>query len=124
MPAAAVAQIQTSAPQISDDSPFRGGVPTGMASPTAITLTLGDVIQRALTNNLGIVTSQGEIDRARGARRVAMSELLPNLSTRFSDTRQLANLEAFGFPATQAGFPKTVGPFSVFDVRVFLTQSV
>ena len=118
------AQIQTSAPQISDDSPLRGSVPRGMATAAPIRLTLGDVIQRALTNNLGIVTSEGEIDRARGARRVAMSDLLPNLSTRFSDTRQLVNLEAFGFPATQAGFPKTVGPFSVIDVRVFLTQAI
>ena len=118
------AQIQTSTPQISEDSPFRGGVPAGMASAMPIALTLGDVIQRALTNNLGIVTSEGDIDRARGVRRVAMSELLPNLSGRFSDSRQLANLEAFGFPASKFGFPKTVGPFSVFDIRLLLTQSI
>lgn len=123
-PAPVFAQIQTSAPQISDDSPFRGGVPTGMATATPITLTLGDVIQRALAHNLGIVTSEGEIDRARGARRIAMSELLPNLSARLSDTRQVTNLEAFGFPIEGSGLPKVVGPFSVFDVRLFLTQSV
>src|SRR5205814_2719799 len=27
-------------------------------------------------------------------------------------------------PATRAGFPKTVGPFSVFDLRLLLTQSI
>ena len=122
--APASAQIQTSAPQVADDSPFRGGVPTGTATAAPLTLTLGDVLQRALVNNLGIITSAGEMDRARGARRVAMSELLPNLSTRLSDTRQFSNLEAFGFPVARTGLPRVVGPFSVFDVRVFLSQSV
>jgi outer membrane protein TolC len=122
--APALAQIQTSAPQISDDSPFRGGVPTGMASPMPIALTLGGVIERALTNNLGIVTSEGDIDRARGVRRVAMSELLPNFGGRLQEARQITNLEAFGFPLEGTGLPKVVGPFNVFDVRVFLSQSI
>ncbi len=122
--ASASAQIRTSAPQISDDSPFRGAVPTGTAVPEPLMLSLGDVIQRALANNLGLLTSEDAIDRARGARRVAMSELLPDLSTRLSDTRQFTNLEAFGFPVSRAGLPRVVGPYSVFDVRVFLTQSV
>jgi outer membrane protein TolC len=120
----ASAQILTSAPQVSDDSPLRGGIPTGMATAAPITLTLGDVLQRALEYNLGIVTSVGDIDRARGARRIARSDLMPNLWTRLQDTRQFANLEAFGFPIEGTGLPKVVGPFSVFDVRVFLSQAV
>jgi outer membrane protein TolC len=120
----AIAQVQTSAPQISDDSPFRRGVPAGTASAEPLMLSLGDVIQRALVNNLGIVTSLDAMDRARGARRVAMSELLPNLSARVGDTRQMTNLEAFGLPLASTGLPRVVGPFSVFDVRVFLSQAV
>src|SRR4051812_6417247 len=96
--APAAAQIQTSTPQISDDSPFRGGVPMGTATPTPIALTLGDVIQRALANNLGLITSEGEIDRARGVERVAYADLLPNLYGRLGVSRQITNLEAFGFP--------------------------
>lgn len=122
--APASAQIRISAPQISDDSPFRGSVPSGTATAEPLMLSLGDVIQRALVNNLGILTSEDAINRARGARRVAMSALLPNLSTRLGDTRQLTNLEAFGFPVSGTGLPKVVGPFSVFDVRLFLSQSV
>jgi outer membrane protein TolC len=89
-----------------------------------LTLSLGDVIQRALVNNLGIVTSVDAMDRARGARRVAMSELLPNFSARLGDTRQVVNLEAFGIPVAETGLPRVVGPFSVFDVRVFLSQAI
>jgi outer membrane protein TolC len=89
-----------------------------------LTLSLGDVIQRALVNNLGIVTSVDAMDRARGTRRVAMSELLPNLSARLGDTRQIVNLEAFGIPIAETGLPRVVGPFSVFDVRVFLSQAI
>lgn len=122
--APAAAQIRTSAPQVSDDSPFRGGVPKGMPSPEPLALSLSGVIQRALENNLGLLTSEDAVDRARGTQRVAMSELLPNLSARLGDTRQFTNLEAFGFPVSRTGFPKVAGPFSVFDVRVFLSQSV
>ena len=122
--APAAAQIQTSTPQISDDSPFRGGVPMGTATPTPIALTLGDVIQRALANNLGLITSEGDIDRARGVQRVAFADLLPNLYGRLSESRQITNLEAFGFPLEGSGLPKVVGPFSVFDIRVFLTQAI
>ncbi len=120
----ASAQIRTSAPQISDDSPLRRGVPAGTATAEPLMLSLGDVIQRALVNNLGIVTSEDAMDRARGTRRIAMSELLPNLSARLGDTRQMTNLEAFGIPVAGTGLPRVVGPFSVFDVRVFLRQAV
>ena len=59
-----------------------------------------------------------------GARRVALSELLPNFSARLGDTRQVVNLEAFGIPVAEPGLPRVVGPFNVFDVRVFLSQAI
>ena len=61
--------------------------------------------------------------QAQGARWQALSELLPNVSGRVAETRQLVNLAAFGFPLP-AGFPSIVGPFNVFDARVYLTQSI
>jgi outer membrane protein TolC len=43
-------------------------------------------------------------------------------------SRRKNNLEAFGFPLNAspliATFPKIVGPFTVYDVRVFLSQSI
>jgi outer membrane protein TolC len=48
---------------------------------------------------------------------------MPNLNGRLSETRQEVNLAAFGFPLP-AGIPAFVGPFNVFDARVYLTQSV
>ncbi|HVQ12516.1 MAG TPA: TolC family protein, partial [Vicinamibacterales bacterium] len=56
-------------------------------------------------------------------RAVALSDLLPHVSGRVSQERRKTNLEAFGFPL-RAEFPRIVGPFSVFDARVFLSQTV
>jgi outer membrane protein TolC len=53
----------------------------------------------------------------------ALSGMLPNINGRISETRQKINLEAFGFPLP-AGIPSLVGPFNVFDARVYLSQSV
>jgi outer membrane protein TolC len=44
------------------------------------------------------------------------------------ETRRETNLEAFGFPLNRfslgTSFPSVVGPFNVFDARVFVEQSV
>src|SRR6185369_11272830 len=45
------------------------------------------------------------------------------INGRLAETRQLVNLAAFGFPLP-AGIPSIVGPFNVFDARIYLTQSV
>jgi outer membrane protein TolC len=60
---------------------------------------------------------------ATGNRAVALSDLLPHVSGRVSQERRKTNLEAFGFPLREE-FPRIVGPFSVFDARVFLSQTV
>src|SRR5262249_14826280 len=47
---------------------------------------------------------------------------------RVTETRQKLNLAAFGFGSTPGGpfadFPSVVGPFSVFDARIYLSQAV
>ena len=57
-----------------------------------------------------------------------LSELLPNINGRVSETRQTINLAAFGFGSgTDSPFgniPLVIGPFNVFDARIFLSQSV
>ncbi len=104
-------------------SPFQRGIPTGTATAAPLALTIADAVQRALEHNLGVVLAEQRVDQAGGARWRALSDLLPNLNARISGTREQVNLAAFGFPLP-AGIPSVVGPFNVFDARVFLAQSV
>ena len=74
-----------------------------------------------------ITTSERSKPRARwssatGTRRIAFSELLPNLSATLSEARRKTNLEAFGFPLGP-GFPRVVGPYNVVDARLTVTQT-
>jgi outer membrane protein TolC len=103
--------------------PFLGGVPSGPPTQETLTLTIADVITRALEHNLGVLISEQGVNRARGTRLSALSALLPNVNGRVAESRQKVNLEAFGFPLP-AGVPAVVGPFNVFDARVSVSQSV
>jgi len=120
LPVASFAQERQSLPI---DSPFRGGVPQGMVTSDTLKLSVLDVIKRALDHNLGVLLAEESANDATGNRRVALSELLPNVSGRVTQERRKTNLEAFGFPLREE-FPRIVGPFSVFDARLFLTQTV
>jgi outer membrane protein TolC len=113
---------RTPAPPRSRD-PFLGSVPSGEPTSESLVLTIADAINRALARNLGVLLAEDGIGRARGARWRALSELLPNISGRVTETRQQLNLAAFGFPLP-AGFPSIVGPFNVFDARISLSQSI
>jgi outer membrane protein TolC len=115
-------------PTLPPNSPFAGGVPEGMVVKDTLQLTVLEVIERALRHNLGVLLSEQSTERASGTRAVALADLLPNVTASASVSRRKNNLEAFGFPLNAspliATFPKIVGPFTVFDARVFLTQSV
>jgi len=104
-------------------SPFQRGVPSGSATAEPIALTIVDAIQRALEHNLGLLLAEERAGHAGGTRWQSLSELLPTVSGRLSATREKVNLEAFGFPLP-AGFPGIVGPFNVYDARLFVTQSI
>lgn len=119
-PGAAPAQLR---PALPPGSPFAGGVPSGTATGETLSLTVLDVIERALERNLGALLAEEETEQAAGARRVALSGLLPHVSGAVRQSRQKINLEAFGFPLQDA-FPRVVGPFNVFDARVYLSQAV
>jgi outer membrane protein TolC len=115
------AQAQTSS------SPFLGGVPSGTPSTTVETITVVGAITRALEHNLGPLVAELAVGRAQGARWRALAELLPNVNGRVSETRQQLNLAAFGFGGGSSPFPDIptiVGPFNVFDARIYLSQSV
>ena len=120
LPVASFAQVRPSLPP---GSPFGGGVPQGTVISDTLKLSVLDVIKRALDHNLGALLAEEDANDATGNRAVALSDLLPHVSGRVSQERRKTNLEAFGFPLRE-DFPRIVGPFSVFDARVFLTQTV
>jgi outer membrane protein TolC len=106
---------------------FLGGVPSGTRTTETITITVLDAMNRALEHNLGVLTAEEQLGHARGTRWRELSALLPNISARVSESRLQNNLQAFGFGSFGSAFgnvPTIVGPFNVFDARVYLTQSV
>jgi outer membrane protein TolC len=107
---------------------FLGGVPSGTSTGAVVTITVIEAITRALEHNLGVLAAEQAMGRAQGARWRALADLLPNVNGRVSDTRQEINLAAFGFASSPGtpfeGIPSIVGPFNVFDARVYLSQSI
>ncbi len=117
------AQSPPAAPARQIPQTFLGSVPTGTPTAQPLTLSILDVINRALEHNLGILLADTERGRAEGARWRALGEMLPNINGRLSGTRQLIDLAAYGFPLPE-GIPPIVGPFNLFDARVSASQSV
>ena len=111
------------APALPRNSPFAGGIPSGTATAEPITLTIIDAVTRALAHNLGVLLAEQQTATATGERWIALSRLLPNLNGSATESRRKTNLEAFGFPLGPT-LPKVVGPFNVFDARVFLSQAL
>src|SRR6185369_5358825 len=91
------------------------------------TITIIQALTQSLEHNLGVLTAEENLGRAQGARWRMLSELLPNVNGRVGETRQVINLAAFGFSGANSPFPafsSIVGPFNVFDARIYLSQSV
>jgi outer membrane protein TolC len=126
-PTPAPVQPPRSAPLAVPPGSFLGGVPAGEATTAVQKLTIISAISRALEHNLGVLTAEQSLDRAQGARWRMLADLLPNANGRISESRQKINLAAFGFGGAATPFPDLptlVGPFNVFDARVFVSQSV
>lgn len=101
-------------------SPFTGSVPQGTATAEPLPLSVKEAVSRALQHNLGLLLQEETLKTAHGARWRALADLLPNLSATAGGSRQVINLEAYGFMVK----PSIVGPFNVFDARVFLSQPI
>lgn len=104
------------------NSPFQGGIPSGTATTEPVALTIVEAINRGLEHNLGRLLAEEGLEQAKSARWNALAELLPDVSARLTETRQVINLAAFGL--SLEGFPSLVGPFNVFDARLHLRQNV
>ena len=105
-------------------SSFAGSVP---AEPVAgvLPLSLQDAIDRGLKQNLGLLLSRADTRTARGQRWEQLSALLPHVTASpYIDATKL-NLTELGL--TKFGaivIPPSVGPFSYFDARAAVTQSL
>ena len=97
-------------------------MPTGEATTDEIALSLTEAIGRGLRYNLGAILGGAAVSGAESARKEALADLLPQLRAGVLESRQKINLAAYGF--TGPGIPQIVGPFNLFDARVYLQQTI
>jgi outer membrane protein TolC len=109
---AALAQERTSS------NPFLGSAPPAAAMSAPLSLSLKDAVTRALHYNLGLLLQEQSLRAAHGARWRALADLLPDISATVGERREIINLEAFGFRTK----PSIVGPFNIFDARLYVSQ--
>ncbi|MGE5567792.1 MAG: TolC family protein [Rhodospirillales bacterium] len=112
---------QTGAP---GGSPYAGSVPLGMPTPGVIELSLSEAIDRGLRRNLGLVLKLESTRLAEAERRFARAGLLPSFTIQAAEALQEINLQALGFTGQVPGLRTIVGPFSVSDLRGYVTQPV
>ena len=104
---------------------FAGSVPSKPV-PGVLSLSLQDAIDLGLKQNLGALLSSADIQSARGQRWEQLSALLPHVAASPYVDASKTNLSEVGFSFKAPGFslPTSVGPFSYFDARANLTQSL
>ena len=100
---------------------FQGSVPTGVASPTPLSLTLRDAIDRGLRTNLGLLLSGQVSETARGERLRSLSALLPQVTGEVSENVQQIDLltKGINFHIGSFSSPAIVGPFQYTDARAY-----
>ena len=105
-------------------NPFAGSVPAKIV-PGVLPLSLQEAIERGLKQNLGLLLSRAEIRATRGQRWQELSSLLPHVTANPYVAASKTNLSELGLrsigPIT---VPPSVGPFSYFDARADLTQTL
>ncbi len=127
------AQIETSSSQSTPGqaipgtqgvSPFASSVPAKPV-PGVLPLSLQEAIDRGLKQNLGLLLSNSDIRSARGQRWEQLSALLAHVTAEPYVAASEINIAELGF-ASVSGLkvPLSVGPFSYFDARVAVTQSL
>jgi len=111
-------------PGTSGVSPFAGSVPAKLVSGV-MPLSLQDAINRGLKQNLGLLLSHADIGSARGQRWEQLSALLPHVTAAPYVDASKINLAELGFSSFGGiSFPTSVGPFSYFDARANVTQTL
>src|SRR5580693_9909583 len=105
-------------------SPFSGSVPAKLV-PGVMPLSLQDAIDRGLKQNLGALLSSADIRSARGQRWEQLSALLPHAAVAPYVAASQINLAQLGFSNLPGlAIPASIGPFSYFDARASVSQSL
>jgi len=115
---------QAPQPAAPSGSPYAGSVPFSTPTPGVIKLSLSEAIDRGLRRNLGLVLNLESARLAEAERRFARAGLLPSFTVQAAETLQQINLQALGFSGQIPGLRTIVGPFSVSDLRGYVTQPV
>jgi outer membrane protein TolC len=114
---------------------FAGSVPAKLV-PGILSLSLQDAIDRGLKQNLGLLLSNADIRSARGERWEQLSALLPHVTASPYIAESKVNIDELGFGGLATGLgkifgltpmaslPPSIGPFSYFDARANLTQTL
>jgi outer membrane protein TolC len=89
-------------------------------------LSFRDAIDRGLKQNLGLLLSNADIRSARGQRWEQLSALLPHVTASPYVAETKLNIDELGFAGLGSvlHLPSSVGPFSYFDARASVTQSL
>ena len=106
-------------------STFAGSVPSKLV-PGILPLSLRDAIERGLKQNLGLLLSNADIHSARGQRWEQLSSLLPHVTAAPYIAEAKVNIDELGFAGLGSllHIPSSVGPFSYFDARAAVTQTL
>src|SRR5208282_2173116 len=105
-------------------SAFAGSAPA-KPIPGVLPLSLQEAIDRGLKQNLGVLLSNADIRSARGQRWEQLSALLPHVTAAPYVAATELNLAELGFTSLGgASVPPSLGPFSYFDARVAVTQTL
>lgn len=94
--------------------PFNGSAPSPGTPQGVLALTLQNALSLGLRANLGVLDQSAAVLQAKGQRRVALSQLLPNLNAAISEEAERLNLRTMGVETTM--FPEAV-TFNYFDAR-------
>lgn len=105
-------------------NPFAGSVAT-KAVAGVLPLSLQEAIDRGLRQNLGLLLSRADIRSARGQRWQELSALLPHVTAAPYVAESKVNLAELGVGSVhEITIPTSVGPFSYFDARAAVTQTL
>lgn len=106
-------------------NPYSGSVPAKLVAGS-MPLSLQDAIDLGLKHNLGLLLSRADTRAARGQRWEELSALLPHVSASPFVTESKVNLAEVGLAnaSTVLHISEAVGPFSYFDARAAVTQTL
>jgi outer membrane protein TolC len=106
-------------------NPYSGSVPV-KAVAGRIELSLEDAIGLGLKHNLGLLLSRADTRAARGQRWQQLSALLPHVTAAPYTAVSKVNLEQVGFGSVTnlVHISPSIGPFSYFDARAAVTQTL